>query len=372
MPVWFRLEKENILLALGTTLTCLFLLEVGARVAAHLENQGMLDIALDQGVEIPFDRPVELGHVIRRSAHRRVVYELKPDLSVVFEGAPLTTDSRGFRSYESRHSSSEDSRLIVGIGDSFMFGSGVESRQPYLAVLEAMLKVRKPELGYSIVNTAVPGYNTVMEIETLKAKALGFNPRVVVIEFVENDLSLPNFVRAVKPVWTLRRSLFVDFVRHRLGHFRSKSFWRRLQIAGLQGVPQDAPNGQGMTTDPSLVPEEYRDLVGWEAYSQAMTELRDLGDRHGFWVVSIFLAPEDSPLKIRALDLSRELGFQVLDVGRVLRAYVEAHSFPDYLHSPLALSPTDGHPSALGHRIAGETLFEFLVEKEILAHGPGA
>lgn len=364
MPKRFKTERANILLAFGATLVCLLFLEIGTRVVAHLENQGRLGGSPDQGVEIPHDRPAELGHLIRLSTNRRIVYELKPDLSVTYQGAPLTTDSLGFRSDAPESPSSEDRQHLVGIGDSFMFGYGVEGRQSYLAILESMLNERSPKPGYRIVNTAVPGYNTVMEVETLKEKGLAFNPRVVVIGFVENDLSLPNFIRADKPVWTLRRSLFVDLVKHRLGLFRHKSLWRRLQIAGLQGVPPDDSTGSGSTADPSVVPEKYRDLVGWDAYTQSMTELRDLGDQQGFEVVSLFLAPFDGELKMRAMELSAELGFQVLDVGAIFQTYIEANGFTDYLASPLALSPTDGHPSALGHQITAEALFDFLVGKD--------
>ena len=362
----FQLKKAETLLALGTTLLCLLLLELGARVAVHLENRGVLEIALAREVEIPADGLVELGHAVRLSTQDRIVYELKPDLEVVLDGTPLTTDSHGFRTHGPELAAVAGSRHIVGLGDSFMFGAGVEDGQTYLAVLQGLLEERRPDLGYRIVNTGVPGYNTVMEVETLKTKGLDFAPEIVVIEFVGNDLSLPNFIRSVKPVWTLRRSYFADFVRQRLGHFRDKKLWRRLQLAGLENVDQDDTSGLGNQTDPDLVPERYRDLVGWESYTRAMTELRDLAELHDFEVVSISLAPGNNPVEASALELSQNLGFHVLDVGETYRAYLEVNPAPDFLHSPLALSPDDGHPSVLGHQLAGEVLFDFLLEEGIL------
>lgn len=363
------LKKGNLLLALGTTLVCLLILEIGTRGMAHLENRGVLDGGLGDGVEIPAEGPVELGHIIRLSTHHDIVYELKPDLAVTFRGASVTTDRRGFRVTPSAHDdpSAVAPPHLVGLGDSFMFGYGVDDDQTYLAGLQSMLDAGEGGPAYRVVNTAVPGYNTVMEVETLRRRALDLDPEVVVIEFVENDLSLPNFIRAQRPVWTLERSLFVDFVRHRLGQFRHKSLWRRLQFAGLQGVPQvDGDEGTD-TSDPSQVPETYRHLVGWQAYEQGIQTLRDVAEEQSFTVVSIFLAPHDSELKSRAMDLSRTMNFHVLDVGQRFSAQVEEQGFADYLASPLALSPTDGHPSVLGHRLAAETLHAFLVHEQIIA-----
>ena len=41
------------------------------------------------------------------------------------------------------------------------------------------------------MNTGVPGYNTYMEVAALKQKWLFYEPALVVIDFVGNDLDLP-------------------------------------------------------------------------------------------------------------------------------------------------------------------------------------
>jgi len=57
---------------------------------------------------------------------------------------------------------------VVGIGDSAMFGSGVSDGENHLAILERIVGRRFPGLKVETINTAVPGYNTIMEVETLK------------------------------------------------------------------------------------------------------------------------------------------------------------------------------------------------------------
>jgi hypothetical protein len=353
-------------LAVCATLCALLLLEVVFRIQGHLENRGLLEGSLDTNIEIPSEGPVELGHIIRLSPSRRIVYELKSNLSVVYQGAATTIGADGFRRCGGAATAEPRRPTIVGLGDSIMFGLGVMDGETYLCVLNELLKESMPEIPWQVVNTAVPGYNTVMEVESLKQRGVQYRPEMVFIEFVGNDLSLPNFVRAKRPVFTLERSFLADFVTRRFKDQCGKSLWRRLKRAGLEGLDQEGDEAIGTTIDPSLVPPEYRQLVGWDAYLAAMRELQELSRLHGFTVLVLSLAPSESPLKSKALALAAELDFEALDVGSVLRRRLEAEGIEDYLGSPLALSETDGHPSALAHEIAARTVFEYLVREDLL------
>lgn len=347
----------NLLLVAVSVLLALLALEVGFRLRANLGDRRLLaGGALARGVEIPAQGPVELGHMIRLSPNPAMVYELKPDLEVSYQGAVVITDGRGLRVSDEARPTAPGATCIVGIGDSFMFGLGVPGSATYLAVLEDRLGERRPGRAVRVVNTAAPGYNTVMEVAALEEKGLSCAPAVVIVEFVGNDLSLPNFVREPRRPWSLRRSFLDDFVRERLGLRRDHSLFRSLLDNGLRGIPQDAGDELGNAVDPALVRPAYRWLVGWDAYERATRRLLQLSESHGFQVVSISLGPEDTPLKRRALELARSLGFQVLDIGAGFRAYLEANGYTDPLASPLALRPNDGHPSALAHRMAGEIL----------------
>jgi len=72
---------------------------------------------------------------------------------------------------------------IVTLGDSHMFGWGVAEKEMYTNVLENMLNSKFPEKKWEIINTAVPGYNTYMEVETLKRKAIMYSPDIVIMEY---------------------------------------------------------------------------------------------------------------------------------------------------------------------------------------------
>ena len=237
-----------------------------------------------------------LGDVVRPSANPRIVYELIPGLDVELLGARLRTTPDGFRGEAVTPARTRPAVRVVGLGDSVMFGWGVREEDSYLARMAAMLEASSPGVAWEVVNTAVPGYNTVMEVETLEAKGLRFDPDLVVLNFVGNDLGLPNFIEERPEVLSLRRSFLLDFVRGRL---------RGEPDAGprLVGVPAEVRRFGEAHLD--RVPARYRGLLGPEAWRAAMDRLRALSRAHGFEVV-VLAHPEVFGF---ARDTARELGF---------------------------------------------------------------
>ncbi|MFT7664936.1 MAG: hypothetical protein ACI87A_003170, partial [Planctomycetota bacterium] len=172
----------------------LLVTEIGFRVLAHSRNLRAYAEAENEQLPAP-GTVVSLGDIVRPIADDRIVYELRAGLKdVKFEGAMLRTNQLGFRGSEIEEEKHNDTIRIVGIGDSVMFGWGVEEPQTFLALLEQKLNEQFPERSWEVINTAVPGYNTVIEVATLATKALQLEPDLVLIGFVGNDLDLPNFL----------------------------------------------------------------------------------------------------------------------------------------------------------------------------------
>jgi hypothetical protein len=128
-----------------------------------------------------------------------------------------------------------------------------------------------------------------MEIAAFEEKALGLRPDLVIIEYVSNDLHLPNFIRTRNDVLALDRSYLVDLVERRLRRGREPELFERLARLGLE---------PGLAIDEKRVPAQYRDMVGFGSYVDAMRKLRDLSLEHGFSVFTITLSPSPgrSPL----------------------------------------------------------------------------
>jgi hypothetical protein len=335
----------SIALAAVSALLGLALLEGALRARAGFAAPAGLGTARS-GRVLPGDR-VRLGDVVRPSANPRIVYELVPDLDVELLGARLRTSLDGFRGEAVPPSRTRPAVRVVGLGDSVMFGWGVREEEAYLARMAGMLEASSPGIAWEVVNTAVPGYNTVMEVETLEAKGLRFDPDLVVLNFVGNDLGLPNFIEERPDVLSLRRSFLLDFVRGRLG-----------------GEPEAGPRLVGVPAEMrrfgeahlERVPPRYRGLLGLEAWRGAMERLRALSRAHGFAVV-VLAHPEAFGF---ARDTARDLGFPLVETGEAVRAWAREHGAEDIQQPPLTLTGADPHPSAIGHEIIARVLADFL------------
>jgi lysophospholipase L1-like esterase len=342
VPHISRRLVASLALALASSLLGLLVLEAGFRARACFLAPATLGNA--RAVLPPPGSRVRLGHIVRLSADPRIVYELLPRLDVTFLGMPLRTNARGFRGPAVSEARTRDAVRIVGLGDSVMFGWGVREEDTYLARLAQELRAAHPEVAWEVINTAVPGYNTAMEVETLEKKGLAFDPDLVILNFVGNDLGLPNFIEQRPDPLDLGHSFLLDFVAARL---------RGERAAGprLVGVPREARRfADG--ADLSRIPARYRSLVGLEAWRASMQRLHTLGVAHRFAVV--VLAHPD------AFDFVREethaLGFPLVETGAAVRAWATAHGMDSIGRPPLTLTDGDPHPSAVGHQIIADVL----------------
>ena len=91
-------------------------------------------------------------------------------------------NSQGLRDSEKRFAKPPGIRRIVVLGDSFMWGYGVENEEMFSAVLQDLIS------GSETVNFGVNGYSTVQELVRLEIEGLRYEPDVTVLVFVWNDL----------------------------------------------------------------------------------------------------------------------------------------------------------------------------------------
>ena len=354
----------SVLLAAVSVLATLGLLEAVFRVLAFRADERAL-LSTTEAAPPPPGSPVRMGQILRPSLDQRIVFELIPELSVNFLGAPLVTDERGFRA--ARPAPSERATVrIVGLGDSVMFGWGVSGPECFLSRLVDELGHQHPEVTWTAVNTAVPGYNTVMEVQTLRAKALEPPPHLVLLNFVGNDLRLPNFVLKRRRYSSLERSFLLDFVRSRL-----------LEQEGDLSPHLDYLPRQERPSEADRVAAPYRDLVGKEGFHRALDDLASLAALHGFTVV--VMAHPHVPAFVR--EAAQERGFFVIETGGRVRDLAMELGHDGGWAPPLSLTPADPHPSALGHALISQALLEALegaglparlVERALSAEGTGA
>jgi hypothetical protein len=355
--------KSRILLLLTSILLCLGLVELGLRVRTHVLNRTAFEAVFSSEALPPGFRggELKLAGLIRPAVNPKIIYELRPGLSGSFWGARLTINEHGFRSRSLDVAKPAGAVRVLGLGDSFMFGLGVSDDETYLDTLEGLLNEGPEPIDWQVINTAVPGYNTVMEVETLRERGLEYSPDHVVIEFVSNDTALPNFIRSKTSPFA-RRFFIGNYWRDRRRRGRLHPLMQVLRRGGLSSAPNDE-SGRNFESDPGEVPPEYRSMVGWDAYVTAMEDLRDLRAEGAFDVVLLSVTTGRGRLKMRAFELGTALGFSVVDVGPALEGYMQDNGIDRYLGSVLSLSETNGHPSAVAHEIAARELYAHLLAK---------
>ncbi|MFN7953815.1 MAG: SGNH/GDSL hydrolase family protein [bacterium] len=350
-----RLRSRTLALAVGLALVAAAQAEIGLRLRAWYD-----DLRLDRSVHRlearkppPEGKKVALTEMIQLSANPRIIYELIPRLSVNYV-RPVHTNGAGFRSPEIPVAKPPKTVRLVGLGDSIMFGFGVGDDESFMPALAQRLKARQPELDWQSINTAVPGYNTVMEVETLEKKCLAYDPDVVIVNFVGGDDDLPNFIRRRSEPLALDKSFLGEFLRAlRSGKPARDDF-----------ALADAPRADvGFEGDPEKVPPEYRDMVGWPAYERAMTRLRDLSDEHGFRVVVL----GHPAVYTQVRELARSLGFPVVESLRFMHRYMREHGIESERDLRLILAPHDSHPTALLHGVIADALVDGLDRSGVLA-----
>jgi len=196
-----------------------------------------------------------LGPGARIAAEPEVIYEIRPNLRGVYDGRRFRSDRYGFRQdRDVRPEKGPGVTRLVGIGDSWMWGTGVDNGETYLDRLSE--GVARDGFRVEVVNMGVWGYNARQEVATLRTKALAFSPDVVVIGLCGNDREYPYF---------LRSESFADLGHSFLWGAVRRSLARLAGDASFDGV--------------SMQPMPFSDFLS------AYAELAALAERAGFAVV---------------------------------------------------------------------------------------
>lgn len=345
---------EKLLLIITGPLIILLVLEVGFRTKAYIENKKYLKSEIISRVP-SFGELVTLEGLVQLSKNKLIIYELIPNIIVQFPNQfnTVKVNEWGFRGNHLAREKKQGVKRVLGLGDSVMFGMGVGDSSEYFSLLGNKLNANNTPIRWETINTAVPGYNTAMELEVLKAKGLQHNPDYVVMHFVTNDLSLPNFIKRNKPVLSSTKSFFFSYLSY---GYNLNTVSNHILIdapfteIGENGLPSS------FLSDPDDVPSEYQGLVGWDAFRRSIEELDYLSQKHHFKVIMVFSYAKGSDLKQRALEASIEQGFTICDTEQVVEKYMLNNKITNYLGSPLTVSKTDGHPSDLQHKIIAKEL----------------
>jgi hypothetical protein len=99
----------------------------------------------------------------------------------------VSLNSNGHRDDESPVQKPPRERRILALGDSVTFGWGVNQGEDFPARLEALLR-QQSDSAWQVINAGVNGYNSEQEAAYFAAEGILFEPDIVLLVFVANDV----------------------------------------------------------------------------------------------------------------------------------------------------------------------------------------
>ena len=115
--------------------------------------------------------------IYQKSTNQTISYTLKPNIQEKAFRSVIRTNSLGFRSSELEG----EKQTIAVLGDSIIFGYGVENSETLPARLNELLPV------YNVLNAGTPGYHIEQEAALYKEKIKPLNPAALILVFYWND-----------------------------------------------------------------------------------------------------------------------------------------------------------------------------------------
>jgi lysophospholipase L1-like esterase len=312
-------------------------------------GSAVLFVALISGAWILKDRlssppPHNDTSLYQESAIPELPYEHVPGASGVVVGIPVTLNSFGFRGPEVSLQKPGSVTRIALLGDSSVFGQGVEDDQTLSAVLEGMITdtASSYDHRYQVINAGVRGYNTLQEAAFLRARVMPLDPDGVVLCITEiNDAELEPFRYASPRLEQARKSFW-----WKVAPVRVVMAWR-LQQDYLEASREHIRS----LFDPAGRP--------WKKFIQALKDIRDQCEENDSWLlcVTIPLIEDENTFEKERAELHAKLEELGID-------YIDAKpAFSRYPWRDLVISPKDMHPNALAQRILAGLIFEELKSK---------
>ncbi|MHC4375054.1 MAG: SGNH/GDSL hydrolase family protein [Planctomycetota bacterium] len=256
-------------------------------------------------------------------------------------GFEIRTDSRGLRGPERASPKPSDRRRLLVLGDSVALGWGVPEEQTFVRLAEPLLAELTGE-SWECVNAGHLFHDTVQEAEVLREVGFAYEPDIVALVFVDNDLALSSSLLSAAPVErTPEAQAAVDRART-LGRIQP-------YLPGLHSL------GQFLLTRLSAA-----DRIGTVQAAEVAGADMD----------AVWLAVATALEQMAADCAERGVRFGVLDYYHQLplEEFVAERGWPyasiafsdEELASGVRLSAADAHANPRGHRYLAEHLVEAL------------
>ena len=310
---------------------------------------------------VHFQKPLH-----RPSSLSNLGWELTPGAEHVennIEGTPITyiVNLSGFRDKTNGiwNTWESDDIKIAYIGNSVTWGEGVEFEDTYSSLVESTFS--KATASIKTINLGIAGTNTLQHFVILKSKALQLNPDIIILGYYLNDIEkrrtqkLPEIIRYI-----LRHYHFGTFLISRIATVLEN---RKVQVPG--NFDPSTVNNSIMETSCGGYAKRIIDGYGtmaWENTKEVILSMSELCQYEDI-MFGVVIFPFETqvegncpytPQKMLSSFLSNN-EIPLLDIAKIF----EKHSSTTKLY----LEGDIGHPNHIGHKIAGQSISQWLISE---------
>jgi len=357
---WANLA-QNLLLAVASAVLFLAALEGIARLAGQRPCVNPTSEA--EGAEAKIRahplRQYELvpGSTFTFKREAAIRHNLRPDFLDTWERITYRINSLGLRGPEASAAKPANTTRILVLGDSVAFGWGIEEEDTLVHQLQQHLNQAETGTHFEVWNAGVPGYATWHELQYLVEKGATFDPDVILVAFMFNDVDGNNEAVHQQPLGMgglarafallTRKSALLCFLRNaalgfRLRHLhpcQGPNCWDETKVL-LDGLVEQS---RKMGSVLALVAFPMRRQI--EPAAELSYYDRALGEN-----------PEQNYQDIIAR-LCHERGIAYLDLLPAFQRAMEQEQSSLFLDFE--------HPNARGHHVAAEALYRFLLMQKL-------
>jgi len=276
--------------------------------------------------------------LFKKSTIEGIGYEHRPHVRTYFMGTHIETNSHGMRDIEYSVKKPPGTYRIAVLGDSVAFGLGVNMTYVFTEVLESRLNERGGR-KVEVLNFGVSGYSTKREVAQYDAKVRYFDPDLVIIAYSMNDIfhgtrENRGFDKEYFPVW--EHLYLLDYYSYIMSELADR-------YVGIPSIPL-AGRSQ-VKEDIELV--DYYIKQEMPVLIVMFPHLKDLDDY------------KLNARRIKVINNARDRDIPLVDLLELYRGLGPER---------LKRAPNDYyHPNELGHEIAANATYDYLIEEGIVS-----
>ncbi len=210
---------------------------------------------------------------------------------VIGKGIDFSVDinSKGLRDREFPYEKKDGVYRILFVGDSFIFGYGLEQEQSIPKLLEQKLRVYYEKKNIEVINAGITGWGSSQELDFIKLEAAKYKPNAIIFGFFLNDVEdtfsitsgfEDNIISWEKTRANRLRTFFSEWSYFYL--FLEDKFRILKRKITATTINFSIPKSTEKPQDPAMVAKEpwsYTNLYSnWDAFAEKFWELtmRDL------------------------------------------------------------------------------------------------